>query len=112
METITIPTPTALLNSPVVQTPSVQRTKPKPAPKPRKSQAASSKPSKATVLTAPGATKPKQSKSRNGMYPNIAVTSLSTLVHLGLADAVFRVCDLQSEEVEVRRDQAYLSAMP
>ncbi|RFU31816.1 hypothetical protein B7463_g4497, partial [Scytalidium lignicola] len=66
METITIPSPSAFLNSPVIQpasTPVVQ-----PPPRRRKSTTTTAKPTTAAVSKQKSSTltKPKQSKSRNG----------------------------------------------
>ncbi|PQE30854.1 c6 finger domain-containing protein [Rutstroemia sp. NJR-2017a WRK4] len=60
METITIPSPSAFLSSPVI-TPA-----PKPPPPPKKRKQSTSKASNPSAKKETGITKPKQSKSRNG----------------------------------------------
>ena len=64
METIAIPSPTAFLRSPILQ-PSVPRPLPKSAPRRQSTTAKLRQPS---LTEADAATKPKQSKSRNGQY--------------------------------------------
>lgn len=60
METITIPSPSAFLNSPVI------KALPKPPPTPKRKSTTTPKPAK-KIQKLSGADKPKQSKSRNGM---------------------------------------------
>ena len=97
METITIPSPTALLNSPILATPSVQRTKPKNA-KTKKNQSSPPK-TKAAVPDIKSTTKPKQSKSRNGMDSRL--TFLLNIMEMEWADTASRLRDLQSKEIEM-----------
>ncbi|KAA6413786.1 MAG: C6 finger domain-containing [Lasallia pustulata] len=62
METITIPSPTAFLRSPILQ-PTVPRPTPKNA---ARRQSTATKTRQPSITAADAATKPKQSKSRNG----------------------------------------------
>jgi hypothetical protein len=63
METITIPSPSAFLSSPVL------KPAPEPPPPPKRKPAATFKPPSATKKQS-GISKPKQSKSRNGTLGN------------------------------------------
>jgi len=107
METIAIPPPTVFLNSPILASPAVRRTKPK-VTKAKKDQLSAPKVKAAAASTA-STSKPKQSKSRNGTFPR---SRLIPYVCINWTNTMSRLCDLQSEEVEVRRDKTNMSAVP
>ena len=66
MDTITIPSPSAFLKSPILNSPTVRRKSSKTATKAKKAQKAADKPSPTTTDKSEATSKPKQSKSRNG----------------------------------------------
>lgn len=124
MEDIKIPSPSAFLSSPVQQASSLPPSH-HPAKQKRKSVVINESPVEPKKQTT-GITKPKQSKSRNGMllgslfcsylslesrrsmragYDLIASRIFVTDTH------IFRLRDLQSEAIEMRRDEAILPAM-
>lgn len=65
METITIPSPSVFLSSPVVQS---AKLPPPTNATPQKRMATAARQSSASSKTSAGVTKPKQSKSRNGVH--------------------------------------------
>jgi hypothetical protein len=74
METITIPSPSVFLSSPVVQSAKL----PPPAnATPQKRKATAAKQSSAASKASAGVTKPKQSKSRNGVQSALKSSYLS-----------------------------------
>jgi len=94
METITIPSPTAFLTSPILQpsSPTLSRKNP-----PKKVAAANVE--KAAAAAAGGATKPKQSKSRNG-NPLLSMLSMKATCKPSQL-TTDRLCNVQSEAIEV-----------
>ena len=104
---ITIPSPSAFLRSPVLQ-PTAPSINSKPA---SKRQVASSKTYKSSTIGTDGVTKPKQSKSRNG----IVEAAPGLLAPISRVDSGANIWDrlryMQGEKAEMRRDQTIVSAV-
>ena len=110
MASIAIPSPSAFLASPVLPTP--------PSPANAASEAKEKQPAKAKAqipkAKTDGVTKPKQSKSRNGEShpsPQVGRVVLRSTHPAVIQDRLLmrhRMCDLQGEKAQVRRDKAYL----
>ena len=114
-EAITIPSPSVSLRaSPAPPSaPPPQLSAPKNGRRPNAAEAKKKtlrKPGVAVVDgTESGVVKPKQSKSRNGIYLQSEVLSRSPIsVLMACAN---RLCDVQSEAIEVRRRETWLSAV-
>ena len=107
METITIPSPTAFLNSPVLATPTVQRGKPKSLKAKRSPSSVLRKRPAAT--SAEGTTKPKQSKSRNGIYERYCHSSVLiwTALTLLLGCVTCKAKRLKCDETKPSCQQCY-----
>ncbi len=113
-EAITIPSPSVFLRaSPPPSAPGPQPSASKNARRPNGAEAkkkALRKPGVAVVNgTESGVVKPKQSKSRNGIYlPSEVLARSPTCILMARAN---RMRDLQSEAIEVRRRETGMSAM-
>lgn len=109
MEAITVPSPSSFLNSPPMrqnQLPPKSITKPIPKP-----PSLSIKPNQPPRAKAEGVTKPKQSKSRNGMpsRPSAPLPRPSSWVNG--ADFLPRLCHMQGKATEVRRGKTIVSTV-
>jgi hypothetical protein len=109
-EAITIPSPSVFLRaSPPAPT------APKNGRRPNTAEARKKAPRKPGVAVVNGTdglvvvVNPKQSKSRNGIYlPSEVLSRSPTSILMASAN---RLCDVQSEAIEVRRRETWLSAV-
>lgn len=113
-EAITIPSPSVFLRaSPAPPSAPPPPTAPKNARRPAGAEAKKKAPRKPGVAvvngTESGVVKPKQSKSRNGIYlPSEILARSPTCILIPRAN---RMCDVQSEATEVRRRETRVSAV-
>lgn len=112
-EAITIPSPSVFLRASPAPPSAPPPTAPKNGRRPNGAEAKKKAPRKPGVAvvngTESGVVKPKQSKSRNGIYlPSEVLARSPTCILMARAN---RMCDLQSEAIEVRRRETGMSAM-